>query len=273
MPGPSEAAKPLHPRHVLIFCRADGWVHRCIPIANEAFVELGRASGAYEATVSDDLAMFTPEKLALFDAIVMNNTTRLVINDPAQKAALLAFVKAGGGLVGIHAAADNFADWPEGCALIGAQFASHNWGNQGTWAVKIDDPAHPVVAPFHGHGFWIHDEIYELTAPYSRETHHVLLSVDMAQEHNRAVKTVGPKGGDYPVAWVKRAGKGRVFYTSIGHSPANYWNSVVLRHYLAGIQYVLGDLEAPDAPSATLQPAPVAALAPDNPGLAHAEIP
>jgi|JI10StandDraft_1071094.scaffolds.fasta_scaffold00117_26 type 1 glutamine amidotransferase len=264
-PGSGEAAKPLRPRHVLIFSRADGWVHRCIPVAVEALVEIGRSSGAYAAVASDDLAMFTPERLAAFDAIVLNNTTRLVIKDPAQKAALLDFVQNGGGLAGIHAAADNFADWPDGGALIGAQFASHAWGSRGTWAVKIDDPGHPVTAPFHGRGFWINDEIYELTTPYSRDTHHVLLSLDMTQAHNRSVKPVGPMPGDFPVAWVKRAGRGRVFYSSLGHNLEIYWNPIVLRHYLAGIQYALGDLAATDLPSASLQPGPVPALAPAGP--------
>ena len=56
------------------------------------------------------------------------------------------------------------------------------------------------------------------------------------------------KDGDYVISWVRPYGKGRVFYCSLGHEPSSYYNPHVLRHYLAGIQFALGDLEADATP-------------------------
>lgn len=263
LPTRAEAAPPAKERRMLVFHRTEDWVHGCLPIANHTFVELGRATGAYVAELSEDMAVFTPANLRRFDAVMLNNTTRLAFADATQRAALLEFVKRGGGLVGVHAAADNFLTWPEGSALIGAQFTAHPWSSRGTWAVKLDEPGHPLAAAFGGRGFWVQDEIYELSGTYSRATHRVLLSVDMSKA-NSAVKGRTRFDGDYPLAWVKRAGDGRVFYCSLGHNFHMYWNPAVLRFYLAGIQYAMGDRVAPDAPSATLRPAPDAALAPES---------
>lgn len=263
LPGPEAAAPAAGKRRLLVFHRTEDWVHSCLPIANHTFVELGRATGAYIAELSEDMGVFTPDNLRRFDAVMLNNTTRLAFVDPAQREALLQFVERGGGLVGVHAAADNFLTWPEGSAMIGAQFTAHPWSNRGTWAVKLDEPGHPLAAAFGGQGFWVQDELYELSGTYSRTTHRVLLSVDMSKASS-AVKGRTRFDGDYPIAWIKQTGKGRVFYCSLGHNFHQYWNPALLRFYLAGIQYALGDRLVPDAPSATLEPQPEPALAPEK---------
>ena len=75
------------------------------------------------------------------------------------------FVKSGKGICGIHAATDNFYNWPEAAAMMGGLFDGHPWGGGGTWAVQIEEPDHPINQGFDGEGFWVNDEIYKMRAP------------------------------------------------------------------------------------------------------------
>src|SRR5690606_10399621 len=114
-----------------------------------------------------------------YDAVVLNNTTQLKLPD-AGKQALLEFVRKGKGLVGIHAATDSFYDWPEGAAMLGGLFDGHPWGAGGTWAFKLDEPAHPLNAAWVGKGFKLQDEIYQFKSPYTRADRRVLVSLDLS---------------------------------------------------------------------------------------------
>ena len=259
-------AAPLKQRRILVFFRTEGFVHGSIPYANEALRVIGQRSGAYQADFSDDMAVFTPETLASYDAVVFQNTTGLAFTSPSARAALLAYVGSGKGFVGIHAATDNFNTWPEAQAMIGGHFNGHPWTARDTEAVKVDDPGHPVAAAFAGAtGFWIREEIYQITGPFDRTKQRVLLSLDMARpENQRPADLIKRTDSDFPIAWVKTFGKGRVFYTSLGHNPDLYYLPRVLQHYLDGIQFAVGDLPASDEPSAT-PPSP--ALAPAAPAL------
>ena len=242
----SAPAQPAEPRKLLVFSRTEGFVHDCIPAGNLALRLMGERTGAYQADIRDDMAAFDWETLRGYDAVLFNNTTRLAFDQPAHREALLRFVREGGGLAGIHAATDNFYSFDEAAALIGGQFDGHPWNAGGTWRVRVDEPDHPCNHGFEQDTFEIRDEIYQIKGPYSRGTHRVLLSLDMTFEPNRIG---GRADGDNPVSWVRQAGGGRIFYCSLGHNHHVYWDPAVLRHYLAGIQYVLGDLDVPDAPS------------------------
>lgn len=241
--------KPAASRKILVIYRCDGFKHASIPFCNKMLELLGPASGAFEATFSDRMDSFDPATLAAFDAILLNNTTRLKFETEAQRAALIDFVRGGKGLIGIHAATDNFYDFPEAAEMLGGMFDGHPWGGGGTWGVKLDEPGHPINASFGGKDFEIKDEIYQIKGSYSRTTHRVLLSLNM--EHPATGSRPGQKRADKdnPVSWIKRFGEGRVFYCSLGHHPDIYWNENVVGHYLAGIQYVLGDLKCDDRPS------------------------
>jgi type 1 glutamine amidotransferase len=263
---PSRArARPAMPRRVLIFYRTEGYVHSSIPYANQALKGLGEITGAYRADISEDLAVFSQAALAPYDAIVFNNTTHLSLS-PSERAALLAFVNAGKGVVGIHAASDSFYTWPEGQSLLGGIFNSHPWTADDTVAVKLDDRESPLTKAFAGHGFWVKDEIYQIDGPYSRERVHVLLSLDMSRpENSRKREQLVRDDNDFPVAWIKHEGAGRVFYSSLGHNPQIYRTPQILQHYLDGIQFAIGDLPANATPSEQLKESP--ALAPQTPSL------
>ena len=237
------SAVPAKPRMIVVFDRCDGFRHESIPVADKAMEILGKKTGAFQTTVTDDMSLFEGDKLARFDAIVLNNTAALKFASPDHRKALLDFVKSGKGLVGIHAATDCFQNWSDGAKMIGGVFAKHPWSGGGTWAVKLDDPEHPINKAFGGKGFRVRDEIFQFKPPFSPETNHLLLSLDMADAVNQV-----RGAGDYPnaISWIRRYGSGRVFYCCLGHNASSFWNPVILQHYLDGIQWAIGDL-MPDA--------------------------
>ncbi|MHC4507060.1 MAG: ThuA domain-containing protein [Planctomycetota bacterium] len=244
-------ARPRKRRKILVFWRCDGFYHGCIPVACKLIELMGQKTGAYQAvipqTASEQMDLLNARNLAAFDGVLFNNTTRLNPN-PQQQKALIDFVKGGKGFIGIHAASDNFYKWPEGAAMVGGLFAGHPWGGGGTWAFKVENPDNPVNKSFGGEGFKLKDEIYNLKDPYTRADRRILLSLDMDDPATGSKR--GRKDRDQAVAWIKKCGKGRVFYCSLGHHNQIFWEPKIVAHYLAGIQYALGDLKADDSPVA-----------------------
>lgn len=255
---PTPTAKPKSPRKILVFYRCEGFIHTSIPFGNYAMEAIARETDAFSADLADEYAVFTKKNLAKYDAIVFNNTTHLDPNED-QRAAILDFIESGKGIAGFHAAADNFGKWDEGIALIGGIFNGHPWTAGGTWAFQVEDPDHTLNAAFGGKGFWHKDEIYWYKPENfeGRERLRVLLSLDMSKAKNaeplandRWKDTVkDPKQVDVPVSWCKEVGKGRLFYTNLGHNDMTFGNKTVLQHMLDGVQYALGDLEADATPS------------------------
>ncbi len=209
---------------------------------------MGKKTGAFEVVQGDDMALFKPESLRRFDAVCFDNTTQLKFEDASLRKALMDFVKGGKGVIGIHAATDNFYDWPEAAEMMGGTFDGHPWTSDGTWKVAIEDPDHPLMASFKGQGFSIRDEIYRTKQSNLRKNHRVLMGLDTKDEHNRGAVGVRNSDKDIPISWIGTLGKGRIFYCSLGHNKEVYWNPAVVSHYLAGIQYALGDLEADATP-------------------------
>ncbi|MFH1923505.1 MAG: ThuA domain-containing protein [Planctomycetota bacterium] len=233
-------AKPKKPRKLLVFSLASEYRHQSIPWGAEAFRILGEKNGAYRAILSDDPAMFDRDKLATFDAVLFNNNCGNPVKDPARRKNFLEYVRSGRGLIGIHCAAH--LDWPEYTEMLGAYSISHPWNTGSTVTVKLDDPGHPVVACFARSSFLHTDEIFEFR-DYSRDKLRVLLSLD-TDRTDMTVPGITRKDGDFGLSWVRSYGQGRVFYCEFGHQKDVYWRPVILKHYLAGIQFALGDLEA-----------------------------
>jgi type 1 glutamine amidotransferase/HEAT repeat protein len=245
---PAATVKPKAPRLLLVFSLSEGFKHGAIPRAAKALEIMGKKTGAFETVQSEDLSFFRPENLKRFDAVCFNNTTQLKFDDPALRASLLDFVAGGKGIVGIHAATDNFPTWPEAQALFGGVFDGHPWHAGGTWAVRIADPDHPLTASFKGKDFLINDEIYRIRPVELRKNSRVLLALDMRSERNRKAAGVRPTDRDIPISWVRSYGKGRLFYCSLGHNDSVYVNPAVLQHYLDGVQFAVGDLQAETSP-------------------------
>src|SRR5580700_3256026 len=141
--------------------------------------------------------------------------------------------------------------WPEFNKLIGGYFKFH-WPDPQLIYVKIDDPKSPLTAMFHGQDFEIHDETYTFQLEsFSRKNVHVLTSIDYDKMSaaDKAKEENPRSDADYALSYIRREGKGRVFYEGHGHSDRVYAMTPMLEHLRAGIQYALGDLKADDSPS------------------------
>lgn len=140
--------------------------------------------------------------------------------------------------------------WPDFNRLIGGYFKYH-WLDPQHIVYKIDDPSSPINAAFKD-GFEVNDETYTFgIKSWSRENLHVLTSIDYSKmsEADKLKEDYPREDHDYGLSWIRREGKGRVFYSAHGHSERVYAIKPMLEHMLAGIQYALGDLKANDAPS------------------------
>lgn len=252
------AAKPVKNRKLLVFnLVSKGYRHTAIPYGAKAIELMARKTGAFEIVQSEDISVFEPGNLEQFDAICINNSSGNDFRNPKLRKSIVDFVKSGKGIAAIHAAtAGNFDNWPEGAAMVGGVFDGHPWVSEGTWAVKIDDSGHPLNAAFGCEGFKINDELYRTKFSYQPRTRlRVLISLDMSDKATRTAKGIRPGDMDMPLSWVRSYGKGRVFYTSLGHNHHLYWNPKVLKHYLDGIQFALGDLKVDTTPSAQIKAA------------------
>jgi len=252
--------KPAKPRNVLVFTKTAGFRHASIPVGIKALELLGRKSGAFESTATEDLGAFTRSNLDQYDALVMLNTTGELF-DEDQREALLGYVREGKGFVGIHAATDCCYSYAPYGEMIGGYFNGHPWTAKDTVTIKIEDRKHPLMAGFPGENYTVTDEIYQLRDPYSRHELNVLASLDTAKT-DMTKKGIRRPDNDFAISWVRRYGKGRVFYCSLGHNNHIYWDGVILKHYLAGIQYAIGDLQAEDGPDKPLAAADLVALFP-----------
>jgi len=250
---PAEAVvKPAQPRRLLVIDRCEGFKHSSVPFWDKALQIMGEKTGAFSVVITDDLNMLKPDVLGQFDAVCFNNTTHLKLSPdktPELCKSLMDFIKGGKGIVGIHAATDNFYDWPEAMEMMGGKFTGHPWTSGGTWAFKIDQPDHPLMVPFEGQGFKISDEIYRTDPPlYGRDKALVLMSLDLSDETTKNAKGVREGDEDTGISWVKNWGKGRMFYCSLGHNHDITWTPPILEHYLRGIQFAMGDLKVDTTP-------------------------
>jgi len=258
-------ATPRKPRKLLIFdSNVNYGGHRSAKTANVAFALMGQRTGAFEAVVSSDSAIFAPTSLRQFDAVFFNNTVGNLFEDAALRQSLVEFVYAGGGLMGVHGTSVAFTkwpgaieDWPEFGVMLGARGANHRASDEHVF-IKLDDPTHPVNQAFGGQGFDYRDEFFRVHEPYSRNRVRVLLSIDTTKTDMNQGPAYGKlerPDNDYALAWVRQYGRGRVFYCGFAHNPSIFWDPKMLQFYLAATQFILGDLPAPTTPSAKLTPA------------------
>jgi type 1 glutamine amidotransferase len=262
------AAKPKKVRRLLVtnLCMRDGKVcehsHASSVVGNYAIEQWGKKLGAWETVVSDDISLLKPENIKQFDAICFNSTFGVLTEDPVIRQSLLDFVKNGGGLLGIHGAAATFCQYPKydqfpafGEMLGGYENGGHPWRANETITIKIDDPKNPINKAFKGKEFEVQDEVFQFQDFYSREKLHVLASIDTAKTDmnpKRHFVKARAEDKDFAMSWIRDYGKGRVFYTSFGHNPDIFWNQALVDHFVAAIQYVMGDLKADATPSAKL---------------------
>src|SRR5204862_744280 len=164
--------------------------------------------------------------------------------DAQQKVDLLSFVKDDGkGFVAAHTATTAFLDWPEFGELIGARYDGHPW-NTAYGSVINEDPGFPAtkhLAPV----FSVTDEFYQ-AQQYSRDKIRVLLRLDVSKMPPNS--EVHRTDGDFPLAWAKTYGRGRVFYSALGHAAAAWDNPDVYHMYFEALKWSLGLIDADVTP-------------------------
>ncbi|MGH9432603.1 MAG: ThuA domain-containing protein [Terriglobia bacterium] len=221
-------------KQLLYFTLSAGFKHESVPHSQQVVKQIGDQSGLFETTVSQDVSVFTPENLKKYAAVMFYTTGELPMSN-AQKKAFIDFVKSGHGFIGVHSATDTFYMWPEYLQLIGGYFSDHPWHQQVT--VDVADPSSPLVK-FLGKSFQVNDEIYQIS-DFQYQTSHVLLRLDPASVDLKR-QGVHRRFYGWPLAWTRHDGKGRVFYTALGHEDAVWDSSWYQKLLLNGIRWATG---------------------------------
>ena len=235
----AESTAPAAKHRVLVFTKTAGYRHDSIPAAIEAVRVLGATSG-FEVDATEDAAAFTKAGLARYGAVVFLLTTGDVLDD-AQQAAFTAYVRSGGGFVGVHSATDTERDWPWYGRLVGAWSSGHPEIQTATIDVVSPRDASTVHLPAR----WARtDEWYGFLSNPRRNGVQVLLTLDEATYQPRD----WAMGADHPISWKHEFDGGRAWYTEGGHTAESYAEPLFVRHLLGGIRYALGGA-APLAPA------------------------
>jgi type 1 glutamine amidotransferase len=253
--GRGGAAPPASAKkHVLVFGMTKGFHHDSVSNAMASVWKMGRDSGVWDTEISTDPGIihaaekpgggFTPLNLANFDAIVFASTTGELPLDDQQKKDLLAFVHdEGKGFVGIHAALDCNYKWPEYAEMIGGWFDGHPW-NTFDAPVIVEDGNFPATRHF-AKSFRMRDEIYQ-PKQWSRDKVNVLMRLDESKLDLTRQKLREDR--DWAIAWSKMYGKGRVFYSTLGHTNEAWDDPDVVKMYQEAIKWVLGRTDGSVAP-------------------------
>jgi cytochrome c len=225
---------------VLVFSRTKGFRHQSIEVGKAALLKLGTEKGfAVDTTESADA--FTEENLKKYRAVIFLSTTGDVL-DQAQQNQFMRFIQAGGGYVGIHAAADTEYDWWWYGKLVGAYFKSHP---------QIQEAKFKKVKPFGEDNLpdeWIRtDELYNYKNISNEIT--VLYNLDESTYEG------GENGENHPIAWYHDYDGGRAFYTGLGHTDESFSEELFLSHLYQGIKYAIG-AKKPDFSKATAKRVP-----------------
>lgn len=228
----SNSAPDRTAKRVLVFSKTAGFRHDAIPEGIAALKELGATSNI-TVDSTEEAGQFTTSNLARYDAVVFLSTTGDVLNADQQKA-FENYIAAGGGYMGVHAAADTEYDWAFYGGLVGAYFAGHPAIQPVT--VRVEDHNHPATA--HLDDAWNRtDELYNYrTNP--RDKVKVLATLD------ETTYTGGTMKGDHPITWCQSYGGGRSFYTGLGHTKESYAEPAFRQLLLGGVRYAAGQVKA-----------------------------
>lgn len=227
---------------LLVFSKTMGFKHASIPAGIVALEKLGQENG-YQIDTTKNADLFTDDFLKEYSVVIFLSTTGDVL-DARQEAAFERYIQAGGGYVGIHAAADTEYDWGWYNRLAGAQFLSHPSGTPNADFI-IKDQNHPSTGFFTDTIWNRTDELYNYKNIF--DDVNVLVTVDETTYEG------GENGANHPMAWYHEFDGGRAFYTAGGHTDESFSEPLFLQHLLGGIQYAIGDNLILDYAKATSQ--------------------
>jgi type 1 glutamine amidotransferase len=235
-----QAAPP--DKKVLVYTRnftpdGKGYVHDNIATSVDALRRLGAENG-FTVDASGDPEVFTTENLKQYRALVFSNTNNEAFKDQAQRDAFQAYVRAGGGFVGIHSASGSERNWPYFWAVVGGKFVRHPKLQKFT--IRVKQPDHPATKGLPAAFEW-EDECYYLD--HLNPAIQVLLVTDPAAlDDPRKSEYPGDRFGDsLPLAWYQTFDGGRQFYTALGHKKEHYSNPLLRNQILGGILWAMGE--------------------------------
>jgi len=259
----ASAAEKDAPKRILFFTKSSGFEHSVIhrkdgdlSHAEKILTKLGKDHG-FEVVCSKDGGMFESDKINQFDAFVFETTGNLTKEGTDKQPPISAqgmknlynAVKDGKGFVGFHCATDTFghhrgqgADDPY-IQMIGGEFYGH--GAQQVATIEVADPGFPGAKAFARSGtFQLQDEWYG--------NNHLADDLHVIYSH----RTEGMKGNDYarpdyPQAWARMHGKGRVFYNSMGHREDVWANPKFQEFALGALDWATGRIDADVTPNLT----------------------
>jgi type 1 glutamine amidotransferase len=228
-------------KHLLVLGEEKGYRHESVSHAMATIERLGQQTGLWDTTIRTDTEVLTKKKLEFnaknlndFDAILMFTGGNLEM-DAQQKADFLSFVHDDGkGLVGVHSAAITWVKWPEFVDMLGGDFDEHPWKTFNA-PIIVEDPAF--------HGMQMKD--------FSRNKVRVLMRLDPCKL-DLANPKVHRTDRDFAVTWAKSYGKGRVYYSTLGHPVANWDDPRIQKMYTEAIKWAMGLTSADITP----EPAP-----------------
>jgi uncharacterized protein len=219
--GPSAGPSPIR---LLVLTATAGFRHDSIATARQVLASLASSSSEFTPTFTEDLASITSAALTNYDVLFFALTSGELAFTADQKAAILDFVSRGGGFIGAHSATDTLHTWPDYAALIGAEFRDHPWTQQAI--VIVENTTHPTTTGL-GNGFAIEEEFYAFREN-PRPRVDVLLRLDITSVNAT---------GDYPLAWARAHGSGRVYYNALGHFSTTWTDARFQRQIAAAIRW------------------------------------
>ncbi len=245
------SAQSSHRKQLLAIGEQKGYRHEAVSHALATIERLGHDSGLWDTTISTDTEALTKKKLEYnaknlndFDAVLFFTGGELEM-DAQQKSDFLSFIHEDGkGFIGVHSATITFTEWPAYGEMIGGYFDEHPWGTFDA-PILVEDPAFPGMQQW-PNSFVLRDEVYQLK-DYSRDKVRVLMRLD-ASKLDLKNKNVHRTDGDFAVSWAKNYGKGRVFYSCLGHVPENWDDPRLQQMYVGAIKWALGLVDADVTP-------------------------
>ena len=270
-------ATAAEPKKILVVSTTTGFRHSSIQTAEKVLAQLGKQSGAFtvdyaqqpphqpnapqkpknptdadlerfkaaeakyktdeaewQGALKEVLSKLSPENLKNYDAVIFANTTGdLPLPD---RQGFIDWIADGHAFIGMHSASDTYHGFPPYIQMLGGEFQTH--GAQAGVECLVQDPKHPSTRHL-GESYCIEQEEIYLIKNYEAAKVHELLTLD--KHPNKKSQS-----GHFPVSWCKEFGKGKVFYTTLGHREDVWENDRYKKHILGGIKWALG-LEPGDA--------------------------
>lgn len=229
---------------ILVFSKTESFRHESIPDGKRALQDLARSEG-WTIDTTENASVFEETQLQNYNVIVFLSTTGDVLDD-AQQLELNRWIQAGGGFVGIHAAADTEYDWPWYNELVGAWFDSHpnNPNVREAQIVRLDS-THASTS--HLPDRWTKmDEWYNYKS--IQPGLNVVLNLDESTYEG------GTNGPNHPIAWYRDFDGGRSFYTGLGHTSETFEDPLFLEHLKGGIDWAAGPGQPVDYNNANVAP-------------------